>query len=780
MAVTKYTEWNFNGIGGKAGRGEGMLLQLKINRGNYDYDWGVTHPTDSITCRDHKILDLGKYKQQRFDEDADLVLSDRSIVMKDVFFFGGIVNGSPTGVLDLWATQKTSRIPFIFSDPNIIYYGWLSQLNPDGSMKEIYMSCQFQIDLRTGTVVQVNKPMSSDESKLQRQKLVLTTMTDLLKLHMVEELVSGTNLNNPNFTNLSSRFVEADMADSVLTPWYNGLTLNENLPSGFAYGSLVTTNGNINPSLSLFYAPIIFDIAHYPCTNDGQSWVGSDFFDGSNVFTVNHGFRGISITTLLNKMGGVVGFDFAQSDADPVFASQTPSYDVSQGGFALNNVGAHPQTCTPFDLLYINYNVKFGVKPYIGTWITHDSPGGMDDVVSQSFTCSNTSPIVVTTASPHGIPNGATVNIEGVLGNTNANCGINGSVGYPTSTFNTMGVNPGHWVITYLTPTTFSLNGSTGNGADAGGNKFLHYMGKDWYQFTTPVTWARSMSFAQILSAICIDFGLLADFTIYQSGANKGKLKLILRNPLKSIGDIPLSWKDNMSTLLDSSSVQERILSKTNIKLKNLSSQMSVYCPSKLGESKELQIDGSAKKWGDLTRILANDMLIGDTNQDILHQGDTYYRFHDVESAGIDFNTRQNLMPMTTQGWMLAANYCALISSPSSNYAYPSVFDHIARGANGWDDWYGYITICYQDYMEDIYNHPGVAIGNFYNTIGAKAIFYANLFLLNTRIEKRGFNSIVDDNGMIGTLKPLLAHSWQDEFGNLVKYLIHSIEIDEE
>lgn len=60
----------------------------------------------------------------------------------------------------------------------------------------------------------------------------------------------------------------------------------------------------------------------------------------------------------------------------------------------------------------------------------------------------NASPIVVTTASAHGLASGDFATISGVIGNTSAN---------------------GTWNITVLSPTTFSLNGSSGNAAYVGG-----------------------------------------------------------------------------------------------------------------------------------------------------------------------------------------------------------------------------------------------------------------------------------------------------------------------
>lgn len=61
---------------------------------------------------------------------------------------------------------------------------------------------------------------------------------------------------------------------------------------------------------------------------------------------------------------------------------------------------------------------------------------------------SNASPIVIGNPSAHGLATGDSVTIAGVLGNTAAN---------------------GGWTITVTSPTSFSLNGSTGSGAYTGG-----------------------------------------------------------------------------------------------------------------------------------------------------------------------------------------------------------------------------------------------------------------------------------------------------------------------
>ncbi|GAC1536339.1 MAG: hypothetical protein NVS3B10_00170 [Polyangiales bacterium] len=69
----------------------------------------------------------------------------------------------------------------------------------------------------------------------------------------------------------------------------------------------------------------------------------------------------------------------------------------------------------------------------------------------------NASPIVITTSAPHGLQTQNAVTVAGVLGNTAAN---------------------GTFQIIALTATTFSLDGSTGSGAYAGGGTVLGPLGR--------------------------------------------------------------------------------------------------------------------------------------------------------------------------------------------------------------------------------------------------------------------------------------------------------------
>jgi len=68
---------------------------------------------------------------------------------------------------------------------------------------------------------------------------------------------------------------------------------------------------------------------------------------------------------------------------------------------------------------------------------------------------SNTTPIVITTASAHGFSTGDTLSIANVVGNSAANA---------------------DWPIIVLSPTTFSLTGSAGNGAWTSGGTATHLL----------------------------------------------------------------------------------------------------------------------------------------------------------------------------------------------------------------------------------------------------------------------------------------------------------------
>lgn len=103
---------------------------------------------------------------------------------------------------------------------------------------------------------------------------------------------------------------------------------------------------------------------------------------------------------------------------------------------------------------------------------------------------SNTAPITITTALPNGLQTGAQVTISGVGGNTAAN---------------------GTFIITVTSPTSFTLNGSTGNGAwTSGGTITTSAYTDDTIQtiFVAALTTATSTS-ANVVTPILVKTGVL-------------------------------------------------------------------------------------------------------------------------------------------------------------------------------------------------------------------------------------------------------------------------------
>ena len=88
-------------------------------------------------------------------------------------------------------------------------------------------------------------------------------------------------------------------------------------------------------------------------------------------------------------------------------------------------------TATSFELLGTSGNGTWGSSPARASWQV------------TGLTGNGVTPIKITTATTAGLSNGQTVYITGVQGNTAAN---------------------GFWTVSNLTATTFTLNGSTGNG----------------------------------------------------------------------------------------------------------------------------------------------------------------------------------------------------------------------------------------------------------------------------------------------------------------------------
>jgi len=168
---------------------------------------------------------------------------------------------------------------------------------------------------------------------------------------------------------------------------------------------------------------------------------------------------------------------------------------------------------------------------------------------------SNTNPIQVTTTVAHKLVNGNTVTISGVTGNTNTNgvyiityisptvFSLNGRAG--NAAYISGGtivapydiVNGTGYVITYISPTTFSLNGSTGKGAYATGGSVLKPATQYWTDCDIPLT---------ALGQTWIPIGIIVGDLTYQDTTATGTTVVIQNADLAMSGLIynPLQVKN--------------------------------------------------------------------------------------------------------------------------------------------------------------------------------------------------------------------------------------------
>jgi len=123
-----------------------------------------------------------------------------------------------------------------------------------------------------------------------------------------------------------------------------------------------------------------------------------------------------------------------------LLADETPPVALTNGPIASANAFGNPQTS---EVLVVVASTS-PASTVLGEAIT---PGCVSLNVSDA---SFATPIVITSAAPHGLLTGNIATIDGVLGNIAAN---------------------GTWTITKLSGTTFSLDGSAGNAAYTGGGQ---------------------------------------------------------------------------------------------------------------------------------------------------------------------------------------------------------------------------------------------------------------------------------------------------------------------
>jgi hypothetical protein len=260
------------------------------------------------------------------------------------------------------------------------------------------------------------------------------------------------------------------------------ITLDSNVVTGVCAATSIlgaNANGPVIPMERVsFTNTLVYDIGHHNGGNTGCTAANFGIWQGGygDVF-VDH-------LTVFAEAGGVLKEDYTSSfpNSGPVTINNSifPSYSgltnsvCGWAGFQ-QSFSSGCSSSWSWQTWTQNRNIFYGDLSQTGTEAWSYSRSKMNGVTTgstayyqQSFwpssvggvgftgtrsisTCTNASPIVVTTTADHGLTSRDQVFITGVTGNTNAN---------------------GRWYTRVLSSTTFALVGSIGNGT-CGGTAYM-------------------------------------------------------------------------------------------------------------------------------------------------------------------------------------------------------------------------------------------------------------------------------------------------------------------
>jgi hypothetical protein len=731
--IHHYTQWIYNQIAG-TDYAKGQRFEMRITCGVNDYDYDVHFPADSIildkSC--FKILDFGKLSMRRFDENAALELTNRTFTIKDNWAFSGISNSVHIGMQDL-STQNTSLIPFIFNDLTKIYYVHLTQLHLDGTpvTDGIYYSGEIDPSLITTEDIIYLKALSSSQMKLGNKKLISVSGSALLKSHTVEEIVSGSRTNGvPD--GLVPGLLQSDMEANSGAAMYDGFLTSNHPRSDSNYAKGVA--GAILPSGTNFS----FDLSHFP---DRRLY---SQFNYVNYYGVNNGLQNLSWETLIKKMTQIMGIHlFSAADAEFVFREYYNLFagvDLIEDRYSLQKFGV-----TTLNDVNLNYNVKLGVNPYDWHSTNNDFNFPSPDHLIAGLVDVTASPVKITTTTDHHLHTGMYVNATDIANSF-----------------------PALWggLITVIDHNNFTFDSSINTDPFWVNVYNLYFGGNNYYDIQTPASWARNKTFSELLKLICFDRGFAIDWDIIQSGADKGKLKLLLVNALADTGEIPVKWSDYFQrALLQGASQTEVTLAKHHIKIKYDWDSQEIFFPDDKGEEIEIIIDQSAKRWG---------LLPG------LFDSRTYEQSDFINNPARDINSQEGgeiLFDLNSDWWIRGTRDSTFVNNTRADIVNSGWINHSFGVTN--NVWAAYYNAAYEEYQGSATVDASNYNADYYNRAISKGIFWANVFLLNTTIQKLAFRSCVDDSGLIKTIKPRLSHSWRDDDGIVRKKLLHAIDIQE-
>jgi hypothetical protein len=224
----------------------------------------------------------------------------------------------------------------------------------------------------------------------------------------------------------------ADLLNSALSPLPAQINVTFNATTGkFTFSQALGLNFALNFGNSVDYTVMALNLGFEPVNYSGSSIYTSPYRAVYGVATIPPAY-----TNLLNPYPS----NTYEISADPTqshFTFDTGDQPTLVADTGLNNTVACPNVIT-WEPVY-PCSTSAGIPWFTGDVLFAQAPFYFDTVTAAT----DASPIVVTTATNHGLSSSDNVTISCAAGNTAAN---------------------GTWTITVTGLNTFSLDGSTGNG----------------------------------------------------------------------------------------------------------------------------------------------------------------------------------------------------------------------------------------------------------------------------------------------------------------------------
>lgn len=774
MPIIKPTVFAYRNLIGADGR----RLEIRISK-NEHYKFGVDNPSEVIYLDDMTFPPdaWGAVGFEEFDEDGDAVPISFNFGIADQFTFSGVLGDATVISLQDLRTENTTLVYHIIDDVsrnvntgrfNSKYYVWLSWLNEDNTLDEIFYSGSIDLSKMPSNPFYTEQFMTNSQSTLETVKLQSSTISDILSQLSVQDLVES--------------ITQSDMATSTRQSWYAGYNFTEDsrvhYPGGTDTPPVVNNfNGNgDNFKGELNFALIAPDDhltgylpAYYPydINTDFNPFNGNVVFnDRVNAYGVKHGFQGISYNTLLNKVASLGEFVLGFTGVPP-FTVYKPFYSHSDSSDHYAPLGLDSFIESQLSSLYRNYNVLFGVRPddpLMSLEGGADLKDGIPDYTKNGrfsyrtiIATSGTSPVVFELDSAPDFPLFVGQNVYNMYISGSSTGDIADSINANIYVHSI--IDDTHITLEFGEGNTGHANGDVINTGTFSGAFAMEWASQEWYDgLQTPVTIPRTDTLLTFLIAILNRNGLAMEWDIEQSGTDIGKPILIPIDPLGGTHTAPAKWASPEITpkFIKGAETQTLNLAKTAVKLTNMGDSTAVYCPRKpkVNESAiEKQIISRVKKWGEFTGYRESN-FINNRDNPVQSQGDTFYTIDNKK------------LTLGALGYLIGANDFFYFPDSATQIYNTNYNTHFPKPDH--TDASGFYAACYEEYHG---NYGLLALADVnkdkYNTLVSKAQVYANLMLYDKVAVVRPMRGMTDDNGSTRKLFRKLITHWRDPDGTV-------------